>query len=252
MGNLLSLDMVKNFMDLSDDNCMNLFTQGQVDRMRAQFAPGGFRESILHSIGLSPKSEEEEYPQEATCPAPYDVAITFNQGYFLASWEGQAEEYIFELKLPIFEQWIGISRTQTSISGYIPGFYTFEARVKSICEGEESKWSVFPASTSGRNGHSITKKLFQLSPNPARDQVRIEWPMAELIFLKEQSTLQTTRANLQVDIFNVNGQQIFQRTFDRKAGMASLEVNDWVPGVYFVVFSNPNGQVIYRTKMIVQ
>ncbi len=44
-----SVDMVQNYMDYSDDACMNLYTQGQKDRMRALFEPGGFRESLLSS-----------------------------------------------------------------------------------------------------------------------------------------------------------------------------------------------------------
>ncbi len=46
-----STDMVQNYMDYSDDACMNLFTQGQTDRMRALFASGGFRASLLNSNG---------------------------------------------------------------------------------------------------------------------------------------------------------------------------------------------------------
>jgi hypothetical protein len=47
-------DMVQNYMDYSDDGCMNLFTQGQKDWMRALFAPGGARESLLSSTACSP------------------------------------------------------------------------------------------------------------------------------------------------------------------------------------------------------
>ena len=57
---------------------------------------------------------------------------------------------------------------------------------------------------------------------------------------------------MQLNIFNLNGQRLFEKDYDWQAVMASLNVNDWVPVIYFVVFSNPNGQVIYRTKMIVQ
>lgn len=46
-----SVDMVANYMDYSDDGCMNLFTQGQKTRMLALFAPGGARESLLNSAG---------------------------------------------------------------------------------------------------------------------------------------------------------------------------------------------------------
>ncbi len=46
-------DMVENYMDYSDDACMNLYTAGQVARMRALFEPGGFRASLLSSPGCS-------------------------------------------------------------------------------------------------------------------------------------------------------------------------------------------------------
>ena len=44
-------DMFQNYMDYSDDGCMNLYTQGQKTRMRALFEPGGFRSSLLASNG---------------------------------------------------------------------------------------------------------------------------------------------------------------------------------------------------------
>lgn len=43
-------DMFQNYMDYSDDACMNLFTEGQRSRMRTLFEPGGFRESLLSSM----------------------------------------------------------------------------------------------------------------------------------------------------------------------------------------------------------
>lgn len=42
-----STDMVENYMDYSDDDCMGLFTEGQKARMRAIFAPGGARASLV-------------------------------------------------------------------------------------------------------------------------------------------------------------------------------------------------------------
>ena len=47
-------DMYMDYMDFTYDACMNLFTKGQKARMRALFAPGGFRNSILTSTGLNP------------------------------------------------------------------------------------------------------------------------------------------------------------------------------------------------------
>ncbi len=46
-----STDMVENYMDYSDDACMNLFTSGQSTRMDALFASGGARESLTTSGG---------------------------------------------------------------------------------------------------------------------------------------------------------------------------------------------------------
>nr|MBX2871243.1 zinc metalloprotease [Saprospiraceae bacterium] len=44
-------DMFQNYMDYSQDACMNLYTEGQKSRMRALFEEGGARESLLSSPG---------------------------------------------------------------------------------------------------------------------------------------------------------------------------------------------------------
>ncbi len=44
-----STDMVENYMDYSDDACMNLFTTGQKNRMRALLAQGGARAGLVSS-----------------------------------------------------------------------------------------------------------------------------------------------------------------------------------------------------------
>ena len=88
-----STDMVQNYMDYSDDACMNLYTQGQKTRMRALFEPGGFRESLLTSSacgapptptcsdGIQNGSEtgvDCGGPDCAPCPPCTDVTVTIN------------------------------------------------------------------------------------------------------------------------------------------------------------------------------
>ncbi|WP_346881347.1 M43 family zinc metalloprotease [uncultured Algibacter sp.] len=60
-----SIEMPQNYMDYSDDSCMNLFTKGQKDRMRAVLEAGGPR----RSIALSDKCGAPTTPQpmQPTC-----------------------------------------------------------------------------------------------------------------------------------------------------------------------------------------
>jgi hypothetical protein len=55
-------DMFMNFMDFTDDGCMNLFTQGQKAEMRSLFALGGPRNSFLNSIACDSSSAIEAGP----------------------------------------------------------------------------------------------------------------------------------------------------------------------------------------------
>ena len=67
-GSDLRGDMYMNYMDFTDDVCMNMFTTGQRKRARALFETGGARNSILHSKGLNTSTIEgtqlpDFYPQ---------------------------------------------------------------------------------------------------------------------------------------------------------------------------------------------
>jgi hypothetical protein len=46
-------EMYTNYMDFTNDACMNIFTVGQRDRMRALFVPGGERYALLSSTVLT-------------------------------------------------------------------------------------------------------------------------------------------------------------------------------------------------------
>ena len=65
--------MYMNFMDLTDDACLSIFTYGQRDRMRALFAIGGPRNPLLHSDALSaiPKERIQEEMVQVLQPSFY-------------------------------------------------------------------------------------------------------------------------------------------------------------------------------------
>jgi len=44
--------MFMNYMDYTDDVGMNIFTVGQMNRMRANFNPGGFRQNATYAVGV--------------------------------------------------------------------------------------------------------------------------------------------------------------------------------------------------------
>lgn len=80
-----SEDMVANYMDYSDDACMNLFTKGQKSRMRALFAPGGFRHALLQARSCTQKLPDPE-PATPYC-SNISIRITLDNYPGETSWQ---------------------------------------------------------------------------------------------------------------------------------------------------------------------
>jgi hypothetical protein len=67
-------DMYMNYMDLTQDACINLFTEGQKERMRTFFEEGFPRYSLLSSYGLNaPTNNEPAPPEEVPLTSEYKL-----------------------------------------------------------------------------------------------------------------------------------------------------------------------------------
>lgn len=99
-------DMFMNYMDYTDDACMQMFSSGQGDRMDALFATGGSRVSLLTSQGgVAPGGTTTPTPT----PTPTPVAYCASQG------NSVAYEYIDLVKLG------SLSRSSGADGGYYNG-----------------------------------------------------------------------------------------------------------------------------------
>ena len=128
-------DMYMNFMDFTDDVCMNMFTNGQRKRARILFEAGGPRNSILYSKGLNiPMIEpaplpDDFYPkwyyaQVYPNPAATSINIYFDHD---ARWIGKKMEILDMSGRVVLSKIIG-SRIETiDINRLTAGVYFIRA-----------------------------------------------------------------------------------------------------------------------------
>jgi hypothetical protein len=119
-----SVDMYQNYMDYSNDVCMNLFTTGQKNRMRAVLAQGGFR----RSLALSDKCGSVTQPTcndgvqngdetGVDCGGSCTPCQTGNQ-YCASNGDSTNDEYISRVQLESINKTSGVGTTSTGYSNF--------------------------------------------------------------------------------------------------------------------------------------
>lgn len=102
-------DMVQNYMDYSDDSCMNLFTLGQKNRMRSVLEPGGFRYNLALSdkCGSAPpptctdgiqNGDETGVDCGGSSCAPCNTSCTENEVIVSITFDNYPEETSWNIK----------------------------------------------------------------------------------------------------------------------------------------------------------
>lgn len=133
-NNNLPGDMYMNYMDFTNDVCMNMFTIGQRKRARALFETGGARNSILFSKGLNtPETQPAELPdyypkwlhvQIYPNPATTELKLFFE---YDDRWKGRKLQ-VFDITGRLVLSKIINSKIETlDISRLNPGTYFIDA-----------------------------------------------------------------------------------------------------------------------------
>lgn len=129
-GNAPYGDMYMNYMDFTNDACINMFTQGQKARMRLLFEQGGPRFSLLTSKGLDlplfsniPLPEEQDpkwlrpnlYPNPASSQVMLDLSYDsrwIRKTIFVTNMQGQN---VMNVVITSKYQQIDVSRLQAGV-----------------------------------------------------------------------------------------------------------------------------------------
>lgn len=141
-----SNDMFMNYMDYTNDGCMNIFTLGQRHRMRALFALGGVRRSFVENVmrmsitGPSVLCEPDTYTL-TNVPAGATVTWTAPSGFTPSSGTGTTATFSF-LNLTPRDAVITFTVTtdcgsfdvtkQVRVGGYPPTIYDVPS---TVCAG---------------------------------------------------------------------------------------------------------------------
>lgn len=129
-GNQASGDMFMNFMDYTDDACMNMFTKGQKNRIMAVFATGGARASLLNSDALIAPNE--------SCPSPLNLTvslITNNSAQIGWSSANNISDFVVEYREKGSNKWypMTVKGAKSVKLINLTANTVFEGRISSLC-----------------------------------------------------------------------------------------------------------------------
>lgn len=141
------VEMSMNYMDYSNDGCMNIFTLGQKTRMQALFGSGGSRVALLNSLGCVPPSGG------GTCAVPGGLASSnVTASSATVSWGAVsgAASYDLQYKTAASSTWTTVNTTATSfgLSG-LASATTYNYQVRANCSGGSSAYSAAGSFTTG-------------------------------------------------------------------------------------------------------
>lgn len=246
-------DMFMNYMDYSNDACMNLFTLGQKARMQALFATGGFRNSLLTSIGCA-----TTLVPTVTCNTPaglYASNISTTTAKLNWSAVSGVTTYTVRFKATASSLWVTASSATNSFtaSGLTPGTQ-YEFQVRTTCGTQTSAYSsshLFSTTSSGcaesyEPNESRTAAARLPTSLSARSQINSATDADWYRFGNSSSkrnisiTLTNLPANYNLALYKANGTLLRQST-NTGTGSESITYNNGALGTYYVQVVGYNG-----------
>ena len=129
-------DMYMNYMDLTQDACTNLFTEGQKERMRTIFESGGSRYAMLSSYGLLPPliiqapppvEELPEWTNARLYPNPASNELILDLSYDIR-WIGRQVRITNAQGQSVLQLAVNAKVVKMDISRLAPGLYFLLAK----------------------------------------------------------------------------------------------------------------------------
>jgi hypothetical protein len=275
-------DMFQNYMDYSDDVCMNLFTAGQKSRMWA--AINGSRSGLIAAScnGTPPPAVEicnngidddgdgaidcadgdcitdPNCVVGGNCNDPANLSHTRQKGgqQGLLQWNAVSSATAYDVEVYNSSGSLHASGTVSGNAATVGGLsknasYTW--RVRANCSGTLSGWSSssFTARINGSDPFASGAPLVAF-PNPSdQDEISLVWdlsaPAGTGIFAYEETA--SVSGGITVSVFDLSGKLQKLTSMVEVSGQVKLDISGLGAGMYIVKVANEQG-ISATTKLL--
>ncbi len=242
-----SVDMVENYMDYSDDACMNIFTQDQKARVDAVLLNSPRRVELLSSNACS--------GDVADCQAPYpavsDLSSNTVANGIQLSWTPIDGSIGCQIRAGLSS--VGF---QTTVTVFAANASTFFVPASAIQSGAEYQWQVRCGCSSNPLvvGPWSSTGFFSFGSAISGDVIALDGSEQEMVLYPNPATDVLTVSSVNgtaMHVFDVNGRVVYSQLMNvQEEGLIRLDVSSWSNGIYLMTVSGKDGSVTRRTFVV--